>query len=145
MGTAKPTSPYMAGPNKPSTAIPANTTPLGTPSFPSFVMLPHLGAFGENFTTEELLETTVSIGDRFHGRRRCGQVTSHGFPASNSRPNSTRRHDRALRSQRPQRLLFFCHRRRRSWRRGQLELLGREEPTSPLPKTTGSIREITRS
>jgi MOSC domain-containing protein YiiM len=46
------------------------------------------GAFGENFTTEDLLEAEVSVGDRYRVGSAVVRVTTPRFLASNSRPNS---------------------------------------------------------
>ena len=49
------------------------------------------GVFGENLTTEGLLEADVRIGDRFRVVRRSSSSRSRGCPASSSASGSVGR------------------------------------------------------
>src|SRR6266436_5029319 len=77
MATAKPISPCTVARTKPSTAIPPSTTRLEHRAPQSG---PYLGAFGENFTTEGLLETAVSVGDRYRLGSAVVRVTTPRLP-----------------------------------------------------------------
>lgn len=88
------------------------------------------GAFGENFTTEGLLETTVSIGDRYRVGSAVVRVTTPRLPcfklaAKFQRDDMIERFVRSGRSG----LYFSVIEDGEVGAGDEFELLGREEPT----------------
>ncbi len=63
MAIAKRTSPFMAASTKPFTCYPAEHHAYWKKRLPGRDL--PFGAFGENFTTEGMLEENVRVGDRF--------------------------------------------------------------------------------
>jgi MOSC domain-containing protein YiiM len=88
------------------------------------------GAFGENFTTEELLETSVSIGDRYRVGSAVVRVTTPRLPcfklaAKFQRDDMIERFMRSGRSG----FYFSVVEEGEVGAGDKFELLGREEPT----------------
>jgi len=126
----------MAARTKPSTAIPRTLRGLERRNSRSS---PYLGSF-----RRELHHGGAPRNDRFHRRPlprrlRCGQGNDATASLLQTRGQiPTRRHDRALRTQRPLWFYFSVVEEGEVGAGDEFELLGREEPTL----TIGEINEL---
>jgi MOSC domain-containing protein YiiM len=70
------------GPEKAAYAYPSEHYPAWNAELPHLAQASSLtwGAFGENFTTEEMLETTVSIGDHYRVGAALVMITTPRLP-----------------------------------------------------------------
>src|SRR4029077_579973 len=119
------------GPNKAVYGYPSEHYAAWNAELPAFSDLARTwGAFGENFTTEGLLETTVSIGDRYRVGSSLVRVTTPRLPcfklaAKFQREDMIERFVRSGRSG----FYFSVMEEGEVGAEDEFELLGREDPT----------------
>jgi len=116
------------GPNKAAYCYPCEHYQAWTAELPDAART--WGAFGENFTTEGLLETDVSIGDRYRVGSAVVRVTTPRLPCFKLAAKF-QRDDMIERFVRSGRCGFYFSviEEREVGAEDEFELLGREEPT----------------